>query len=84
MNILQNYVTPNLTKLCVFSGACTGQKSKCTVGHYFLKLTMAQKPYMGSGLLLPPLSEVTILSILMCPPEPSGRQSGDLSEKWRL
>jgi hypothetical protein len=48
---------------------------------------MAQQPYMGSGLLLPPLSEVTkscafvavgdwstgratILSILMCPPEP--------------
>jgi hypothetical protein len=26
----------------------------------------------------------TILSILMCPPEPSGRQSGDLGEKWRL
>jgi hypothetical protein len=55
---------------------------------------MAQQPYMGSGLLLPPLSEVTkswafvavgdwptgraaVLSILMCPPEPSGRQSGD-------
>jgi hypothetical protein len=55
---------------------------------------------MGSGLLLPPLSEVTklcafvavgdwptgrasVLSILMCPPEPSGRQSGDLSEKCR-
>jgi hypothetical protein len=63
-------------------------------------ITMAQQPYMGSGLLLPPLSEVTkscafvavgdwptdratILSILMCPPEPSGRQSGDLGEKWR-
>jgi hypothetical protein len=62
---------------------------------------MAQQPYMGSGLLLPPLSEVTkscafvavddwptgratILLILMCPPEPSGRQSGDLGEKWRL
>jgi hypothetical protein len=61
---------------------------------------MAQQPYMGSGLLLPPLSEVTkscafvavgdwptsratILSILMCPPEPSGRQSGDLGEKRR-
>jgi hypothetical protein len=61
---------------------------------------MAQQPYMGSGLLLPPLFEVTkscafvavgdwsagrtsVLSILMCPPEPSGRQSGDLSEKWR-
>jgi hypothetical protein len=58
---------------------------------------MAQQPYMGSGLLLPPLSEVTkscafvavgdwqtgravVLSILMCPPEPSGRQSGDLGE----
>jgi hypothetical protein len=56
-------------------------------------ITMAQQPYMGSGLLLPPLSEVTkscafvavgdrptgratIISILMCPPEPS--------EKWRL
>jgi hypothetical protein len=26
---------------------------------------------------------VSVLSILMCPPEPSGRQSGDLSEKWR-
>jgi hypothetical protein len=53
---------------------------------------------MGSGLLLPPLSGVTkscafvavgdwstgrasVLSIL---PEPSGRQSGDLGEKWRL
>jgi hypothetical protein len=64
-------------------------------------ITIAQQPYMGSGLLLPPLSEVTgscafmavgdwktgravILSILMCPPEPSGRQSGDLGEKWRL
>jgi hypothetical protein len=64
-------------------------------------ITMAQQPYMGSGLLLPPLSEVTkscafvavgdwstgratVLSILMCPPEPSGRQSGDLGEKWRL
>jgi hypothetical protein len=61
-------------------------------------ITMAEQPYMGSGLLLPPLSEVnkscafvavrdwptgraTILSILMCPPEPSGRQSGDLGEK---
>jgi hypothetical protein len=50
---------------------------------------MAQQPYMGSGLLLPPLFEVgdwstgraPILSILMCPP--SGRQSGDLGEKWR-
>jgi hypothetical protein len=56
---------------------------------------------MGSGLLLPPLSEVTksyafvavgdwptgratILSILMCPPEPSGRQSGDLGENLNL
>jgi hypothetical protein len=64
-------------------------------------ITIAQQPYMGSGLLLPPLSEVTkscafvavgdwptgratILAILMCPPEPSGRQSGDLGEKWRL
>jgi hypothetical protein len=55
---------------------------------------MAQQPYMGSGLLLPPLSEVTKSCafvavgdwppILMCPPEPSGRQSGDLGEKWRL
>jgi hypothetical protein len=25
----------------------------------------------------------SVLSILMCPPEPSGRQSGDLSEKLR-
>jgi hypothetical protein len=25
----------------------------------------------------------SVLSILMCPPQPSGRQSGDLSEKWR-
>jgi hypothetical protein len=50
---------------------------------------MAQQPYMGLGLLLPPLFEVTkscafvavgdwstgratVLSILMCPPEPSG------------
>jgi hypothetical protein len=57
-------------------------------------ITMAQQPYMGSGLLLPPLSKVTkscafvavgdwptgratVLSILMCLPEPSGRQSGD-------
>jgi hypothetical protein len=56
---------------------------------------------MGSGLLLPPLSEVTkscafvavgdwttgratILSILMCPPEPFGRQSGDLGEMEAL
>jgi hypothetical protein len=42
---------------------------------------MAQQPYMGPGLLLPPL--FVVLSILMCPPEPSGRQSGDLGEKWR-
>jgi hypothetical protein len=64
-------------------------------------ITMAQQPYMGSGLPLPPLFGVTkscvfvavgdwstgratVLSILMCPPEPSGRQSGDLGEKWRL
>jgi hypothetical protein len=63
-------------------------------------ITMTQQPYMGPGLLLPPVYEVTkscafvtvgdwstgratILSILMCPPEPSGRQSGDLGEKWR-
>jgi hypothetical protein len=63
-------------------------------------ITMAQQPYMGSGLLLPPLFQVTktcafvavgdwstgratVLSILMYPPEPSGRQSGDLGEKWR-
>jgi hypothetical protein len=63
-------------------------------------ITMAQQPYMGSGLLLPPLFDVTkscafvavgdwstgratVLSILMCPPEPSGRQSRDLGEKWR-
>jgi hypothetical protein len=69
--------------------------------HYNNNITMAQQPYMGSGLLLPPLFEVTkscafvgvgdwptgraaILSILMYPPEPSGRQSGDLGEKWRL
>jgi hypothetical protein len=25
----------------------------------------------------------SVLSILMCRPEPSGRQSGDLGEKWR-
>jgi hypothetical protein len=25
----------------------------------------------------------SVLSILTCRPEPSGRQSGDLSEKWR-
>jgi hypothetical protein len=59
---------------------------------------MDQQPYMGSGLLLPPLFEVTkscafvavgewptgrasVLSILLC--LPSGRQSGDLGEKWR-
>jgi hypothetical protein len=64
-------------------------------------ITMAQQPCMGSGHLLPPLSEVTgscafmavgdwptgravVVSILMCPPEPSGRQSGDLGEKRRL
>jgi hypothetical protein len=61
-------------------------------------ITMAQQPYMGSGLLLPqvtkscafvavgdwPTGRATILSILMCPLEPSGRQSGDLGEKWRL
>jgi hypothetical protein len=58
-------------------------------------ITMAQQPYMGSGLLLPPLSEecafvavgdwttgrAVVLSILMCPSEPSGRQSGAV---WRL
>jgi hypothetical protein len=69
--------------------------------YIYIIITMAQQPYMGLGLLLPPRSEVTkscafvavgdwptdratILSILMCPPEPSGRQSGDLVEKWRL
>jgi hypothetical protein len=31
-----------------------------------------------------PTSRASVLSILMCPPEPSGRQSGDLDEKWRL
>jgi hypothetical protein len=31
-----------------------------------------------------PTGRATVLSILMCPPEPSGRQSGDLGEKWRL
>jgi hypothetical protein len=30
------------------------------------------------------LAALLFLSILMCPPEPSGRQSGDLGEKWRL
>jgi hypothetical protein len=30
-----------------------------------------------------PTGRATVLSILMCPPEPSGRQSGDLGEKWR-
>jgi hypothetical protein len=29
------------------------------------------------------LAVLLFLSILMCPPEPSGRQSGDLGEKWR-
>jgi hypothetical protein len=59
---------------------------------------MAQQPYMGL-LLPPlsevtksfafvavgdwSTGRATVLSILMCPPEPSGRQSGDLSEKWR-
>jgi hypothetical protein len=31
-----------------------------------------------------PTGRATILSILMYLPEPSGRQSGDLGEKWRL
>jgi hypothetical protein len=31
-----------------------------------------------------PTGRATILSKLMCPPEPSGRQSGNLGEKWRL
>jgi hypothetical protein len=31
-----------------------------------------------------PTGRATILLILMCPPEPSGRQSGDLGETWRL
>jgi hypothetical protein len=58
---------------------------------------MAQQPYMGPGLLFPRLlgrahswqlvtgqmAALLVLSILMCPPEPSGRQSGDLGEKWR-
>jgi hypothetical protein len=58
---------------------------------------MAQQPYMGPGLLFPrllsrahswqlvtgELAALLFLSILMCPPEPSGRQSGDLGEKWR-
>jgi hypothetical protein len=29
------------------------------------------------------LAALPFLSILMCPPEPSGRQSGDVVEKWR-
>jgi hypothetical protein len=58
---------------------------------------MAQQPYMGSGLLFSrllsrahswqlvtgQLAALTVLSILMCLPEPSARQSGDLGEKWR-
>jgi hypothetical protein len=55
---------------------------------HIIIITMAQQPYMGSGLLLPPLSEVTkscaFVAVGDCPPEPSGRQSGDLGEKWRL
>jgi hypothetical protein len=55
--------------------------------HYII-ITMAQQPYMGSGLevtksLTGQLAALLFLSILMCPPEPSGRQSGDLGEKWR-
>jgi hypothetical protein len=63
--------------------------------YIYIIITMTQQPYMGSGLLF---SEVTgscafvavgdwstgraaVLSILW-PPEPSGRQSGDLGEKW--
>jgi hypothetical protein len=30
-----------------------------------------------------PTGRASVLSILMCQPEPSGRQSGDLGEKWR-
>jgi hypothetical protein len=29
------------------------------------------------------LAALSVLSILMCPPEPSGRQSGDLDKKWK-
>jgi hypothetical protein len=29
------------------------------------------------------LAALTVLTILMCLPEPSGSQSGDLGEKWR-
>jgi hypothetical protein len=58
---------------------------------------MARQPYMGLDLLFPRLrglricgsSETSRLaalfnSILMRPPEPSDRQSGDLGEKWPL
>jgi hypothetical protein len=77
--------------------ACVKDSLPSSVGTQLgiiITITMAQQPYMGSGLLLPPLFEVTkscafvavgdwptgratILSILKCPPEPSGRQSAD-------
>jgi hypothetical protein len=57
---------------------------------------MAQQPYMGPGLLLPPLSEVTKSCAFVAvgdwstgraycsiDPDVPGRQSGDLGEKWR-
>jgi hypothetical protein len=58
-------------------------------------ITMAQQPYMGLGLLFPMLlsrvhswqlvtGQLAALLFLMCPPEPSGRQSGDLGEKFSL
>jgi hypothetical protein len=57
---------------------------------------MAQQPYMGLGLLLPPLFGVTKSCVFVAVGdwptgratvlliEPSGRQSGDLGEKLRL
>jgi hypothetical protein len=64
---------------------------------FYYIITMARQPYMGLDLLFPRLhglricgsSETSRLaalfnSILMWLPKPSGRQSGDLGEKWPL
>jgi hypothetical protein len=98
MNITDHFPRDsNVDPQCVY---CATPTSSYIIIIIIIIITMAQQPYMGSGLLLPPLFEVTkscafvavgdwstgrasVLSIVMWQPGPSGRQSGDLGEKWR-
>jgi hypothetical protein len=73
--------------------------SGCVVNYRgnIIIITMARQPCMGLGLLFPRLLGLVHLwqwvtgplaalfySILMWLPEPSGKQSGELGEKWPL